>query len=108
MIDTPGMRELQVWGEGAGLMKAFSDIEEIAQACRFRDCKHDAEPGCAVKNAVENGSLDPERLHSYRKLQREFQFLARREDNRARLIEKRNAKRLAKEIKRYEEYRREK
>jgi ribosome biogenesis GTPase / thiamine phosphate phosphatase len=108
MIDTPGMRELQVWGEGDGLKRAFNDIEEIAKACRFRDCRHDAEPGCAVRNAVENGFLDPERFHSYRKLQKEFQFLARRDDNRARLIEKKNAKRLAKEIRRYEEHHREK
>ncbi|WP_195267193.1 ribosome small subunit-dependent GTPase A [Eubacterium sp. 1001713B170207_170306_E7] len=69
VIDTPGMRELGV--ESADLDKAFSDIEALARACKFRDCTHTAEPGCAVQKAVEDGALDPQRLASYHKLKKE-------------------------------------
>ncbi|MPM66687.1 Small ribosomal subunit biogenesis GTPase RsgA [bioreactor metagenome] len=72
VIDTPGMRELQL--ETADLTKSFADIEELAKHCRFSDCAHQSEPGCAVSNAVRNGELSPERLHSYFKLQNELSY----------------------------------
>lgn len=72
VIDTPGMRELQLYG--ADLTKAFADIGALALNCRFGDCRHVHEPGCAVKKAVEEGVLPPERLESYRKLLNELEF----------------------------------
>jgi ribosome biogenesis GTPase len=98
VIDTPGMRELQVWGDGEGVKKTFDDVMEIARSCRFRDCTHNTEPGCAVREALDNGSLDPARYTNYLKLQREFRFLARREDHRARLAEKNRWKRIVREV----------
>jgi ribosome biogenesis GTPase len=79
LIDTPGMRELQLWGEETDVDRAFEDIEELAAGCRFRDCRHRDEPGCAVRAALELGALAPERFRNYRKLQREVEFLARRQ-----------------------------
>jgi ribosome biogenesis GTPase len=73
VIDSPGIREQQLWDVGtAGLDATFSDVEELAGDCRFADCSHQHEPGCAVLAAVESGALTPERLHSWRKLQREL------------------------------------
>lgn len=72
VIDTPGMRELQI--ASADLSKSFADIEEIAQKCRYLDCKHIHEPECAVREAVENGTLSRERFGSYQKLQRELEY----------------------------------
>lgn len=69
VIDTPGMRELGV--ESVDLSKSFSDIDDLTSKCRFRDCSHSAEPGCAVRQALEEGTLDSRRLESYQKLQRE-------------------------------------
>ena len=65
VIDTPGMRELQVWGDEEGLKQVFDDIDELATKCHFRDCSHQSEPGCAVQEAIRDGSLDPERLKSF-------------------------------------------
>jgi len=79
LMDTPGLRELQLWGEESNLEGAFEDIEALARECRFRDCRHDNEPGCAVRAALEDGTLDPERLHNFGKMQRELKFLARRQ-----------------------------
>jgi ribosome biogenesis GTPase len=72
LIDTPGLRELQLWATEESLDASFSDIAALARDCRFRDCAHAVEPGCAVIAAVESGSLDPERLASYQKLGREL------------------------------------
>jgi ribosome biogenesis GTPase len=80
LIDTPGMRELQLWSDGTGISAAFADVESLAQECRFRDCAHDVEPGCAVRAAVESGALDRARLTSYHTLQREVAWLASRTD----------------------------
>jgi len=71
VVDTPGMRELGLWDAGESLDTVFEDIAELATSCRFRDCEHASEPGCAVIAAARNGGLDPERLESWRKLQRE-------------------------------------
>jgi len=75
IIDTPGMRELQLWDDGDGLSGTFADIEELATQCKFTDCKHDTEPDCAVKKAIKDGSLNPKRLQSYRKMLRELKYL---------------------------------
>lgn len=83
LIDTPGMRELQLWAEEATLTHAFPEIVELAEGCRFRDCGHGQEPGCAVQAAVESGELDPLRYQSWQKLEREIAFLERRRDVRA-------------------------
>jgi ribosome biogenesis GTPase len=76
VIDTPGLRELQLWGSDEGLSGAFSDIELLAEQCRFADCRHESEPGCAVIRALEEGNLDSKRYESYLKLQSELEYLA--------------------------------
>ena len=98
VIDTPGMRELQMWADESGLKGTFSDIEILAEECRFRDCRHESEPGCAVKQAVEDGRLDAKRLKSYKRLMREVAVLAARKDQRARLDMKSKQKDLARRI----------
>jgi ribosome biogenesis GTPase len=81
VIDTPGLRELQLWDVGsAGLEATFADVEELATDCRFADCSHVHEPGCAVLGAVESGELPADRLASWRKLQRELLAIAMRHD----------------------------
>jgi len=80
LIDTPGMRELQLWETDTGLSQGFSDIEDLASHCRFRDCGHNGEPGCSVRKAIEQGELDEERFKSYLKLQRELAYLEKKED----------------------------
>ncbi len=80
LVDTPGLREIQLWSEGAGLEAAFDDVLSLARACRFRDCAHQGEPGCAVRAAVADGRLEPARLQSYLKLQAELRSIDVRED----------------------------
>ncbi|MYL70709.1 ribosome small subunit-dependent GTPase A [Halobacillus litoralis] len=76
IIDTPGMRELQLWGgDEEGVDQTFSDIDRLSTSCKFRDCKHEQEPGCAVKQAIETGELEAARLKSYNKLKRELKRL---------------------------------
>jgi ribosome biogenesis GTPase len=79
LLDTPGMRGLGMWNATEGLAQTFSDLEELANSCRFSDCQHSGEPGCAVALAIVEGRLDPERLASQRKLQRELDSLAIRQ-----------------------------
>jgi ribosome biogenesis GTPase len=93
-MDTPGMRELQLWGGDEGIKDAFEDISELAQQCRFRDCQHGPEPGCAVQQALEDGALDPDRYESYLKLQKEIAYLNRKEDKTAELLEKERWKKI--------------
>jgi ribosome biogenesis GTPase / thiamine phosphate phosphatase len=88
LIDTPGMRELQLWTADAGLESAFADVEALAARCRFGDCAHDAEPGCAVRAVAESGALDPERLESWRRLRRELDWLELRQDEAAAAAER--------------------
>ena len=87
VIDTPGMRELGMWDAGDGINQTFSDIEKLAQKCRFRDCTHSgSEPGCAVQEAVERGELPIDRLRSYQKLMNENWYV---KDTQGYLAEKR-------------------
>jgi ribosome biogenesis GTPase / thiamine phosphate phosphatase len=96
VIDNPGMRSLEIWGDEEDLGATFADVETLAERCRFRDCRHDGEPGCAVQQAIDDGLLDPARLRSYRKLQKELAFLAARQSQRARLDEKTRNRALSK------------
>jgi ribosome biogenesis GTPase len=82
LLDTPGMRELQLWDASHGLSGAFEDVEQFLSACRFSDCAHEGEPGCAVRAALADGSLDAERWESYRKLERELHWLEVRQNAR--------------------------
>ncbi|WP_051856873.1 ribosome small subunit-dependent GTPase A [Streptomyces sp. NRRL S-1868] len=92
LIDTPGLRGVGLWDAGEGLGQAFAEIEALAARCRFGDCAHGTEPGCAVLAAVEDGTLGERRLASYRKLQRENVRLAARTDARLRAEERRRVK----------------
>jgi ribosome biogenesis GTPase len=78
LVDTPGMRAIGLWDADAGLDEAFADVEALAASCRFRDCRHESEPGCAVHRAIERGELDAARLESRHKLERELRSLERR------------------------------
>jgi ribosome biogenesis GTPase len=90
VIDTPGMRELSLWAEGDGALSGgFDDVDELAAGCAFGDCRHEAEPRCAVRAAVEDGTLPAMRLESYHKLQRELRYQAVRQDQRAQIEQKR-------------------
>ncbi len=80
VIDTPGVRSLGLWADAESVEAAFDDIGELAESCRFRDCSHDAEPGCAVRAAVEDGSLPEARFEQYHSLRREAAALDRRND----------------------------
>lgn len=82
LIDTPGVREVGLWDAAEGTERTFEEVETLAAACRFRDCRHQGEPGCAVRAAAEAGRLDEERLESYERLRREQAFLDRRTDAR--------------------------
>ena len=97
------MRELQLWDAGEAVAGAFADIDELAAGCRFRDCRHADEPGCAVIAAAAAGTLAAARLESFRKLQAEQAFLAAQQDERARIEQKRagriGAKALRKRLK---------
>jgi ribosome biogenesis GTPase len=106
LIDTPGMRELQLWDAEDGLEHAFADVEALADDCRFRDCSHGGEPSCAVTAAVERGELAAERLANYRRLQREDDFVRSRHDESARLERTRKAKEIAKAVRLHDKLRR--
>lgn len=98
LVDTPGIRALEVLGAEAGLEAAFDEVAEIAATCRFSDCAHESEPGCAVRLALADGRLDEDRLASYRKLQREQARTARQEDPRARAESRRTWKLIHKSV----------
>ncbi len=100
VLDTPGMRELALW-DGEGLDRSFGDIDELGAGCRFRDCSHRGEPGCAMATAIGAGSLEPGRLDSWRKLQREAAHHDRRVDHLARVAEKRRWRQIGKSVNRH-------
>lgn len=79
VIDTPGLREIQLWKTEDSVTDLFEDIEQLARQCKFSDCQHDTEPDCAVKQAIENGDLSEKRLQNYYKLQRELAYIERKE-----------------------------
>jgi ribosome biogenesis GTPase len=95
IIDTPGLREAQLWEGDGALGEVFEDIELVALQCRFTDCAHDTEPGCAIKAALEAGTLDAARFRSYVKLQRELRFAAAKSDVRLRIEERKKWKQIA-------------
>ncbi|WML40240.1 ribosome small subunit-dependent GTPase A [Neobacillus sp. OS1-2] len=99
LIDTPGMRELQLWESSDGLMETFSEIEDLISRCRFRDCQHKNEPGCAVVKAIEEGFVEADRLHSYNKLQKELAFIERKANKRAQSEERKQWKQINKQMK---------
>lgn len=88
IIDTPGMRELEMWAVEEGVDSAFEEINQISNRCKFRDCKHENEPGCAVKIALENGDISQERWRNYLKLKREAIFARQKENSNLRLQQK--------------------
>ena len=96
LIDNPGMRELQLWADEEGLKQSFEDVESLAADCRFADCQHGSEPDCAVRAALDSGALEQARLDSYLKLQREMHYLAARQEQKVRLVQKERGKKLAK------------
>lgn len=98
LIDTPGMRELQLWNADAGLESAFADVEALAHRCRFRDCTHGGEPGCAVLDAVARGDVAAERLEHWHQLRRELAYLARKQDEVAMAAERSRIKSLTREV----------
>jgi ribosome biogenesis GTPase len=95
---TPGLRELQLWSGEEGVQDSFDDIEELAVHCRFRDCKHEAEPNCAVKQALEDGSLDPGRYEGFQKLQRESHVQTTSHDKNLQQQRKDREKKIVKQI----------
>lgn len=98
LIDTPGMRELQLWDAAGGIEHVFGDVAELALRCTFRDCKHQSEPGCAVRAAVESGAMDAERLANYDKLQREERFQAAKQDDALRAQRTKELRRMMKGV----------
>jgi len=100
LIDGPGIRELQLWSDDGGLDAAFADIAALATECRFRDCRHDGEPGCAVAAAVAAGRLDAARVRSFHKLRREIASLAARREGAARQEERRRWRIIHKSMRR--------
>ncbi len=98
LIDTPGMRELQLWLAEDSIDETFTDIETLAQQCRFRDCQHQSEPGCAIQAALVTGELSANRLGNYQKLQKEQAYLHRRQDQQAQHNSKARWKSISKAI----------
>lgn len=103
LIDTPGLRALALTGSEDGIASAFPDIEQAARSCRFRDCGHVDEPGCAVLAAVESGALARDRLDSFQKLTQEARFAAAKTDARSRAEREQKRKTISKAVKEYRE-----
>jgi ribosome biogenesis GTPase / thiamine phosphate phosphatase len=101
LLDTPGLREVGIWADEGSLERTFGDVLALAADCRFRDCRHDKEPGCAVRTALAKGGLTPEREASHRKLQRELRHLELQRDERARLEESRRVRALHRNARRH-------
>ena len=98
VIDTPGLREVQLWEAEGGIGGAFADIDELAERCRFRDCRHENEPGCAVQAAVEAGTLDASRVASRRRLERELVHLDTKQNARGAADRRRQYRALSRHI----------
>ncbi|MDZ8104352.1 MAG: ribosome small subunit-dependent GTPase A [Nostoc sp. DedQUE12a] len=104
IIDTPGMREIQIWADDESLQGTFADIETLAAECRFRNCQHHNEPGCAVQQALLEGELDYSRFLGYQKLQKELNYLVRKQDQRAQLAEKERSKKIHKAMRNHHQH----
>ena len=107
LVDNPGLRELQLWGDASMVEDAFQDIKELSMGCRFKDCQHLSEPGCRVQEAVENGEMDPKRYENYLKLRKELHYLSVKMDKGAQAQERAKWKGLTKDIKHYQRYKKE-
>jgi ribosome biogenesis GTPase / thiamine phosphate phosphatase len=94
IIDTPGLRELQLWDGSDGLDTLFADIKKLSDECKFNDCKHESEPGCAVQIAIDDGLLDYSRYKSYLKLKREANYFVRKVNIKEKLKEKKKWKKI--------------
>ena len=94
LIDTPGLRELQLWAPAESVEAGFLDIAELSRGCRFRDCRHQGEPGCAVAAAIEAGDLDARRLENFHRIGRELRYLERQSDEPAAFDERQRIKRI--------------
>jgi len=99
IIDNPGMRELQLWSDDGDVSDIFSDIEALSENCKFSDCTHINEPGCAVKNAIENGELELRRYQHYMKLKKEIEYLSIKQNEMTRITEKTRGRGMSKTIK---------
>ncbi len=106
LIDNPGVREIQLFGSEESLERAFEDVSGLAVGCRFSDCTHTSEPGCAVLAGVAEGSLSPERLASFRALQRELRYLETRKDETAQRAQKQKWRAIHREMRRSGRHRR--
>ncbi|MFZ5497192.1 MAG: ribosome small subunit-dependent GTPase A [Verrucomicrobiota bacterium] len=98
VIDTPGMRELQPWDAAAGIAAAFDDVAAVAARCRFRDCAHTVEPGCAVQAALRDGSLEPARWEAWQRMQRAAAYAVRRVNPEAQQLHRKDWKKLTKAL----------
>ncbi|OGS22046.1 MAG: ribosome small subunit-dependent GTPase A [Elusimicrobia bacterium RIFOXYA2_FULL_39_19] len=108
VIDNPGLREIQLWSDEPTLKDTFTDIEDFSLTCRFGNCTHESEPGCAVKSALETGTLDAKRYQNYLKLQKELRYLAvRKEKIKSRndkIVTEKRISRISKQIKKHNKY----
>lgn len=95
VLDTPGMRELHLWDGEESFHLTFDDIEALVGGCRFNDCRHQEEPGCAIREAITEGVIDAARYQSYEKLQKELKHVARKQDVSAQITEKKRWKKLS-------------
>ncbi len=98
LMDTPGMREIQLWMGSESLQETFADVKTLAQLCQFRNCQHEKEPGCAVQQALLDGTLDAQRFRNYKKLQQELDYISRKQDQKAYLAEKEKWKKIHKAL----------
>ncbi|HAM81568.1 ribosome small subunit-dependent GTPase A [Ornithinibacillus bavariensis] len=105
LIDTPGMREIQLWDGGTAIETTFQDIELLEKDCRFSDCRHTTEPGCRVQEALSTGELSEERFQSYLKLQKELAYEERKQNLKAKMEEKNKWKKISKQQKENYKYR---
>ncbi|MBI2842819.1 MAG: ribosome small subunit-dependent GTPase A [Armatimonadetes bacterium] len=99
VVDTPGMRELQLWDAREGISQTFPDIAELSSECHFPDCRHADEPGCAVLTAMADGLIDPAHLENYRKMSRELDYLSLRQEEGVARLERARWKNISKQAK---------
>jgi ribosome biogenesis GTPase len=104
IIDNPGIREIQLWGDAGSLNEVFSDILELSQSCKFKDCSHISEPKCAVKQAVDEGELSQKRYENYLKMKKELVFLEKKTKMSSEAVEKARWKGIQKDAKKYIKY----